>query len=204
MQVVCLDLEGVLVPEIWIGVAERTGIQALRATTRDIADYDQLMRQRLRLLTEHNLGMADVQDVIKDLRPLDGAAKFLAWLRERFQVIILSDTFYEFAKPLMAQLDWPTIFCHRLEEDAAGRIVNYSIRLPEHKRHAVDSLKALNFKVMAAGDSFNDTGMLGAADRGFFLHAPENVTRAFPQFKTMASYGELKAAIEVASRELAD
>jgi phosphoserine/homoserine phosphotransferase len=198
--VACLDLEGVLVPEIWINVAERTGIEALRITTRDEPDYDKLMKQRLRILAEHGLRLSDIQDVIGTLRPLPGAAEFLAWLRARAQVLILSDTFYEFAAPLMRQLAWPTLFCHKLGVDAEGRIVDYHIRLPDQKRRTVEALRALNFRVVAAGDSYNDTAMLGAADFGILFRPPENVIAEFPQFPVTRSYDELRRAFEQGER----
>lgn len=195
MEIVCLDLEGVLVPEIWINFAKRTGIKELEATTRDIPDYDVLMRQRLRILDEHKLGLKDIQAVIADMGPLPGAGEFLAWVREHFQLIILSDTFYEFAHPLMRQLDWPTLMCHRLETDDAGRISNYVLRQPDQKRQAVKALHGLNYRVVAAGDSYNDTSMLSEADKGIFFDAPENVIREFPQFPVTRNYDELKAEI---------
>jgi phosphoserine/homoserine phosphotransferase len=194
VQIACLDLEGVLVPEIWIDVAERTGIDALRRTTRDEPDYDVLMRGRLRILAEHGLGLADIQQVIAGMRPLPGARDFLDWLRERFQVVILSDTFYEFADPLMAQLGRPTLLCHRLETDAAGRIVAYHIRLPDQKRRAVRAFRDLAFRVVAAGDSYNDTAMLAEADAGILFRPPRNVIDEFPQFPVATTYDELRAA----------
>lgn len=199
MEIVCLDLEGVLVPEIWINFAKRTGIKSLEATTRDIPDYDVLMRQRLRILDEHKLGLNDIQAVIADMGPLPGAAEFVEWVREHFQLIILSDTFYEFAHPLMRQLGWPTIMCHKLETDDAGRITNYVLRQPDQKREAVKALHGLNYRVIAAGDSYNDTNMLGEADRGILFDAPENVIREFPQFPVTRSYEELKAQIRQGS-----
>jgi phosphoserine/homoserine phosphotransferase len=203
MELVCLDLEGVLVPEIWINFAKKTGIQALEATTRDIPDYDVLMTQRLRILREHNLGLPDIQAVIADMGPLPGAKEFVEWVRTHFQLIILSDTFYEFAHPLMRQLGWPTIFCHKLETDAAGMITDYTLRQPDQKRAAVNALKSLNFRVIAAGDSYNDTTMLGAADHGFLFDAPENVIREFPQFPALHGYEALKAKIrEVSVRDI--
>lgn len=191
MQVVCLDLEGVLVPEIWIKFAEKTGIEALKATTRDIPDYDELMQQRLRLLDENNLDLAAIQEVIATLEPLPGAREFLDELRQRFQVIILSDTFYEFSKPLMAQLAWPTIFCHRLEINDQGRVVNYVLRQKDPKRQSVKALKSLNYTVFAAGDSYNDTTMLEEADAGFLFRAPDNVIAEFPQYQVTTEYAEL-------------
>jgi len=195
MEIVCLDLEGVLVPEIWINFAKRTGIKELEATTRDIPDYDVLMKQRLRILDEHKLGLIDIQAVIAEMGPLPGAPEFVEWVREHFQLIILSDTFYEFAHPLMRQLGWPTIMCHKLETNDEGRITNYLLRQPDQKRMAVKSLHALNFKVVAAGDSYNDTGMLSEADKGILFDAPANVIREFPQFPVTTNYEELKDQI---------
>jgi phosphoserine/homoserine phosphotransferase len=203
MQVICLDLEGVLVPEIWIAFAERTGIAEFRRTTRDEPDYDKLMRWRLGLLREHGLKLADIQAVIAGMAPMEGAREFLDTLRSAFQVVILSDTFYEFADPLMRQLGRPTLFCHRLVVDEAGFVVDYRLRQPDQKRHAVNALKSLNFRVIAAGDSFNDTGMLGAADAGFFIHPPPAIAERFPQFPVCSSYAELQAAIQDASARLA-
>ena len=194
--IACLDLEGVLVPEIWINVAQRTGIDALRATTRDVADYSQLMRQRLDICEQNGLGIGDISDVIAELRPLDGAEDFLAWLREKSQVVILSDTFYEFAQPLMRQLDFPTLFCHRLEIAEGGRITGFQLRMPDQKREAVKALKKLNFRVVAAGDSYNDVTMLTEADAGILFSPPENVIAEFPQFPVTVDYPGLKAAFE--------
>ena len=199
MELVCLDLEGVLVPEIWIAFAERTGIDELRATTRDIPDYNVLMTQRLSILDQHGLKIDDIQEVIATLEPLPGAIEFIAWLRERFQVIILSDTFYEFSQPLMRQLQWPTLFCHRLLTDDGGRVVDYKLRQEDPKRASVEALQSLNYRVLAAGDSYNDTTMLGAADVGFLIHAPQNVIEEFPQFRPVDSLEELKAAFLEAS-----
>lgn len=203
MELACLDLEGVLVPEIWIAFAERTGIEELRATTRDIPDYNVLMRQRLDILQQHNLKIDDIQQVIATLEPLPGARDFLDWLRERFQVIILSDTFYEFSQPLMRQLAWPTLFCHRLVVDEAGTVVDYKLRQEDPKRASVQALHGLNYRVLAAGDSYNDTTMLGEADVGFLIHAPQNVIEEFPQFKAMESLQQLKVAFcDASNREL--
>jgi phosphoserine / homoserine phosphotransferase len=199
MHIVCLDLEGVLVPEIWIAFAERTGIAEFRRTTRDEPDYDKLMRWRLELLRQHGLKLADIQAVIAGLAPLPGAREFLDGLRERYQVIILSDTFYEFADPLMRQLGRPTIFCHRLLTNDEGYVTAYRLRQPDQKRHAVNALKALNFKVMAAGDSYNDTGMLSAADAGFFIHPPQAITVQFPQFPVHHDYASLRASLDAAA-----
>jgi phosphoserine/homoserine phosphotransferase len=193
--VVCLDLEGVLVPEIWIEVAERTGIAELRRTTRDEPDYDRLMRRRLEILDEHGLGIAEIQDAIARMGPLPGAGEFLAQLRERFQVLILSDTFAQFARPIMRQLGWPTLFCHELAIDPAGRIRDYHLRMPDQKRHAVRALRELRFRVIAAGDSYNDTAMLAEADAGLLFRPPDNVVRDFPQYPVTASHVELLAAI---------
>jgi phosphoserine / homoserine phosphotransferase len=188
----CLDLEGVLIPEIWINVAEKTGIADLRLTTRDMPDYGALMKRRLGILDEHKLRLADIQSVIAMMRPLEGATEFIEWLRERCQVIIVSDTFSEFALPLMRQLGYPTIFCNRLEVDTAGRIVNYHLRQPDQKRASVIALKGLQFRVLATGDAYNDTSMLGAADAGVFFRPPQNVAKEFPQFPVVHTYEGLK------------
>ena len=193
MKLACLDLEGVLIPEIWINVAESTGIEALRRTTRDEPDYDVLMRSRLEILAEHGLGLPDIQEVIGRMRPLEGAIEFLDWLRERFQVVILSDTFYEFADPLMAQIGRPILFCHRIETDDSGRVVAYHIRLEDQKRKAVEAFRQLNFQVVAAGDSYNDTSMLTEADAGILFRPPDNVIEDFPQFPVTRSFEELRA-----------
>lgn len=193
---VTLDLEGVLVPEIWIAFAEKTGIAELRRTTRDEPDYDKLMRGRLRILDEHGLKLPDIQQVIGTLSPLEGAKTFLDELRSITQVIILSDTFAEFAQPLMRQLAWPSIFCHQLEVASDGRIVDYKLRQPNQKQKAVAAFKSLNYFVLAAGDSFNDTTMLAEADVGFFFHAPKSIQAQFPQFKPFENYSELLAAIK--------
>lgn len=203
MQIVCLDLEGVLVPEIWIEFSKRTGIPEFSRTTRDEPDYDKLMNFRIGLLAQHKLKLADIQAVIATISPLPGAREFLDGLRETFQVIILSDTFYEFADPLMRQLGRPTLFCHRLLIDDAGFVRGYKLRQPDQKRHAVNALKSLNFQVMAAGDSYNDTAMLGAADAGFLIHPPEAIVQQFPQFKPHHGYAELRASIDAASSRLA-
>ena len=203
MQIVCLDLEGVLVPEIWIEFASRTGIPELRRTTRDEPDYDKLMTGRLAILREHGLGLPDIQRVIAAMGPMAGAREFLDALRETYQVIILSDTFYEFARPLMQQLGQPTLFCHSLEADADGMLVAYRLRMPDQKREAVRRLRELNFRVVAAGDSYNDTAMLGAAHRGILFHPPENVAREFPQFPVTKSYAELRREIDRAFGALA-
>jgi len=195
-SIACLDLEGVLVPEIWINVARRTGIDELMATTRDIADYSQLMQQRLDICEKNGLGIREITDVIAELRPLDGAEDFLSWLRENSQVIILSDTFYDFSQPLMRQLDFPTLFCHRLEIAGDGRITDFQLRMPDQKREAVKALKKLNFRVVAAGDSYNDISMLSEADAGILFSPPENVVAEFPQFPVTVDYSGLQAAFE--------
>lgn len=192
--IVALDLEGVLVPEIWIAVAQRTGIEALRRTTRDEPDYDVLMRYRLDLLDQHGLTLALIQEVISTLAPLDGAREFLDELRTLTQVVILSDTFGEFAQPLMRQLGWPTLLCHHLVVQD-GKITGYHLRQPNQKQRAVEAFQNLNYKVIAAGDSFNDTTMLGQADAGFLFHAPENIRSQFPQFPAFEEYDDLMLAI---------
>jgi len=202
VQIVCLDMEGVLVPEIWIEFAQRTGIPELRRTTRDEPDYDTLMKYRLNILAQHKLGLPDIQAVIAQMGPMEGCKDFLDSLRESYQVVILSDTFYEFAKPLMAQMGQPSLFCHRLEADANGMLVNYHLRMPDQKRAAVKAFKSLNFKVIAAGDSYNDTSMLGEADAGILMHPPENVVREFPQYPVVRSYPELRAEIDKASARI--
>ena len=202
MQIACLDLEGVLVPEIWINVAERTGIKELRVTTRDISDYDVLMRQRIRILDGHNLKLADIQKVIAGMGPMPGAHEFLNRLREKFQVIILSDTFYDFAAPLMQQLGHPTLLCHRLKIDSNGRVADYHLRMPDQKREAVKALHHLKFKVVAAGDSYNDTAMLAEADAGILFCPPQNVIDEFPQFLVTTTYNELYDAFHKASTEI--
>ncbi|MBM4153242.1 MAG: bifunctional phosphoserine phosphatase/homoserine phosphotransferase ThrH [Kiritimatiellaceae bacterium] len=202
MRIACLDLEGVLVPEIWINVAERTGIEELRVTTRDIPDYDVLMRQRLRILDQHGLKLADLQKVIAGMGPLPGAHDFLNRLRDAFQVLILSDTFYEFAAPLMQQLGHPTLFCHRLETDQTGRIIQYHLRMQDQKREAVRALHALNFILIAAGDSYNDTNMLAEADAGILFCPPQNVINEFPQFPVTTTYDELYDAFTSAAQSL--
>ena len=204
MEIACLDLEGVLIPEIWIAFAEETGIEALKATTRDIPDYDVLMQQRLRILDEHGLGLNEIQAVIARLKPLEGAVEFVDWLRERFQVIILSDTFYEFSQPLMRQLGFPTLLCHQLEVDEkTGRVTDYKLRQANPKRQAVLSLKSLYYRIIAAGDSYNDTTMLAEADEGILFMAPDNVVAEFPQFPAIYGYDNLKQAfIDASNRPL--
>jgi phosphoserine/homoserine phosphotransferase len=192
VEIACLDLEGVLVPEIWIDFANRTGIEELKATTRDIPDYDELMQQRLRLLDQHGLKLADIQEVIAGMAPIPGAREFLDWLRERFQVVILSDTFYEFSEPLMRQLGWPTLLCHKLGIDEDGRVADYHIRQKDPKRCAVQAFQGLNYRIIAAGDSYNDTTMLSQAEAGILFKSPQNVIDEFPQFPAVHEYDELK------------
>lgn len=202
MELACLDLEGVLVPEIWIDVAEASGIDELRLTTRDISDYAELMAHRLRVLAAHGLGLADIQAVIAKMSPLPGAPEFLDWLRARYQVVILSDTFYQFADPLMAQLGRPTLLCHRLEVSGDGRITGYRLRMPDQKRAAVQAFQQLNFACIAVGDSYNDTSMLGQAEAGILFRAPQRVLAEFPWFPAATSYPELQTAFERASRDI--
>ncbi len=194
MILACLDLEGVLVPEIWIAFAEKTGIEKLRLTTRDIPDYDELMKGRLKILDENNLKLDDIQEVIRGISPLEGAREFLDWLRTEYQAIILSDTFYEFAGPLMAQLGYPTLFCNFLEVGKNGAIKNYRLRQSDGKTKAVRAFKNLNFKTVAAGDSYNDTGMLQEADDGIFFRPPESIVEEFPQFQVTRTFPELREA----------
>jgi phosphoserine/homoserine phosphotransferase len=202
VQLVCLDLEGVLVPEIWIAFSERTGIPELRRTTRDEPDYDKLMRGRLEILRRHRLGLPDIQKVIRDMGPEPGAREFLDALRREFQVVILSDTFYEFAMPLMEQLGFPTLFCHRLETDAAGFVTGYRLRMPDQKRASVRAFRDLAFQVIAAGDSYNDTAMLGAAHAGILFRPPQNVVDEFPQFPVVREYPAFLAAVRDTARRL--
>ncbi len=190
--IVCLDLEGVLVPEIWINVALKIGIEELKITTREMPDYDALMTRRLAILDQHKLTLHDIQGVIDKMGPLEGAVDFVAWLRERCQTIILSDTFYQFAHPLMRQLGFPTLFCNQLEIDKAGRIVSYHMRMQNQKKYSVAALKSLNFHVLAAGDAYNDTAMLGEAHAGFFFCPPDHLPKEFPQFPVTKTYEELK------------
>jgi phosphoserine/homoserine phosphotransferase len=191
----CLDLEGVLLPEIWVKFAEKTGIEELKLTTRDIPDYDELMQARLKILADHNLKIHDIQKVIATLSPLEGAVDFLQWLKSEFQVIILSDTYYEFIGPLMKQLDYPTVFCHSLVIDENGIIADYKLRQTDQKTKAVKALQSLNFQVISAGDSYNDTGMLQQADGGILFCPPENVIKDFPQFPVAKNYAEFKSLL---------
>ncbi|MCH2190842.1 MAG: bifunctional phosphoserine phosphatase/homoserine phosphotransferase ThrH [Gammaproteobacteria bacterium] len=198
MNIVCLDLEGVLIPEIWINFAEKVGVKELTATTRDIPDYDELMKFRLDLCAKHDFRIQDIQEVISTLSPLEGAKEFSCALRQDYQMIILSDTFQEFATPMMRQLDWPTIFCHELIIGANGKIENYKLRKADHKRETVKRLHELNFNVVAAGDSYNDTTMLSEAEQGILFCPPQNVIDEFPQFPVSKSYQELRAEIDSA------
>jgi phosphoserine/homoserine phosphotransferase len=194
-RLIASDLEGVLVPEIWIAFAEKTGIEQLRLTTRDITDYDQLMQMRLKILKERSLRLQDIQDVIATISPLPGAEKFTAWIRERTQFVILSDTFYEFAKPLMAQLGYPTIFCHSLEVDDGGTITGYRLRLDQSKRRAIAAFRELQFNTLAMGDSYNDIAMLERADAGVLFNPPDNVIDDHPHLPVIRSFGEAKRFI---------
>jgi phosphoserine/homoserine phosphotransferase len=201
-MIACLDLEGVLLPEIWIKFAEKTGIDELKVTTRDIPDYSKLMQKRLDILQAHNLKINDIQNVINTLEPLEGAKEFLFWLKSEFQVIILSDTFYEFSGPLMKQLDYPTLFCHQLVVDNKGSIVDFHLRQEDQKTKAVKALQGLNFKVISAGDSYNDTGMLKQADSGILFCPPESVIKEFPQYPIAKNYSEFKALLMSAREKL--
>ena len=202
MKVVCLDLEGVLVPEIWIAFAESTGIEELRMTTRDISDYDELMSKRLKILKDNSFTIDDIQSVISSLEPFPGAKKLLAWIRKHFQLVILSDTFYEFSAPLMAKLDFPTILCHTLNINEEGFISNYKLRQQDAKRKAVEGFQAMNFKVLAAGDSHNDIGMLSAAEYGFFINAPDVIKNLYPGFQSVDGFDGLKESITRADLEI--
>jgi phosphoserine / homoserine phosphotransferase len=200
--VVCLDMEGVLTPEIWVEFASQVGIEELTLTTRDEPDYDKLMQRRILLLERHGVRLADIQRVIERLGPLPGAREFLSELRARYQAVILSDTYYEFALPIMRQLDWPTLFCHRLETDAAGRVVGYRLRMRDQKRAAVAALRGLNFGTIAVGDSYNDISMLQEAQAGILFRPPVEIARQFPQFPVVSNYSELAAAIGEAAAHI--
>jgi len=203
VEIACLDLEGVLVPEIWIEFAEKTGIDALKATTRDIPDYDELMTMRLAELAKHKLGLPEIQSVIETLSPLEGAVEFIDWLRARFQVVILSDTFYEFAGPLMKQLGYPTLLCHKLGVDAEGKVQSYHIRQPNPKRQSIVALKSLYYRTIAAGDSYNDTTMLAEADAGILFKSPKNVIEEFPQYPAVHTYEDLRVEfLKASNRDL--
>jgi phosphoserine/homoserine phosphotransferase len=196
MHIVCSDLEGVFVPEIWINVAEKTGIEELRLTTRDIADYDVLMKRRLKILDENHLKIDDIQAVIATMKPLDGAIDFLNWLRSRTQIIVVSDTFDQFARPLMEKLGWPTLFCHTLSITPDGLVSDYVLRQKDGKRESVMSLRKLNYKIIAVGDSYNDIAMLKEADSGILFNPPDNVKNEFPEFPVTFSYEALKQMIQ--------
>lgn len=204
MELACLDLEGVLIPEIWIEFAEKVGVPELKATTRDIPDYDVLMKQRLALLDQHDLGVNEIQEVITTLSPLDGAADFLNWLRARFQVVILSDTFYQFAGPLMAQLGNPTLLCHNLVIDESGKVTDYQLRQKDPKRQAIIAMKSLYYRTIAAGDSYNDTAMLEEAHAGILFRAPDNVIAEFPQYPVARDYDQFRQEfLKASNRPLA-
>jgi len=196
MYVVCPDLEGILVPEIWISVAEKAGIEELRLTTRDVPDYDQLMRGRLEILKRVNLKIRDIQEIIQSMEPLDGALEFLEWIRERFQIILVSDTFVEFADPLLEKLNRPTLFCNSLIIDADGTIADYQLRQRDGKRHVVEALRGLGFEVIGIGDSYNDGTMLEAANHGILFRPPQNIKSEFPHFPVIETYEELKLVLE--------
>ena len=196
MHIVCSDLEGIFIPEIWINVAEKTGIEALRLTTRDIPDYDVLMKKRLAILDENKIKLKDITDVIGRMAPLEGAMAFIDWLRQRTQLIVVSDTYMEFARPMMAKLGWPTLFCHNLSVNPEGFIVDYNLRQKDSKRMAVASLKSLNYRVISMGDSYNDITMLQEADTGILFNPPDNVKNEFTEFPVCNSYDELKRIVE--------
>ena len=196
MQILCTDLEGVLVPEIWINVAQKTGIDELKLTTRDVPDYDVLMGKRLDILTSNGLKLKDITDVIETMAPMDGAIEFLNWLRPQIQAIIVSDTYVEFAKPLMAKLGWPTLLCNSLSIDGSGAIADYHLRQKDGKRHVVNALQNLNYEVIAMGDSYNDLTMLRTAEHGILFRPPENVVAEYPQFPVTNTYEELQQALE--------
>lgn len=195
MKIIVADLEGVFLPEIWVSVAEKTGIEALKLTTRDISDYDVLMTKRLSLVRENNLKIQDIQQVIATLQPLDGALDILTWIRAEAQIILLSDTFLEFAQPLMAKLDYPTLFCHNLTVDNQGNITGYNIRINNQKTQAVKALQGLNYHVIAFGDSYNDLGMIQEADQGFLFNPPDSIVADYPQIPVTRNYQELKAMV---------
>ncbi len=201
MYIVCSDLEGVFIPEIWINVAEKTGISELRLTTRDISDYDILMRKRLQLLKDNHLKLSDIQAVIDTMNPLEGAVEFLDWLRSTTQVIVVSDTFKEFAGPMMKKLGWPTLFCHSLTVDSSGMIASYDLRQTHAKEKTTLAMKSLNYQIIAMGDSYNDIAMLKAADKGLLFRPPENVIREFPEFPVTHDYDRLKELIQAIINE---
>jgi len=195
MYIICADLEGIFVPEVWINVAEKTGIKELRLTTRDISDYDVLMKKRLSILDENGLKLKDITDVIATMEPLDGALEFLDWLRSQIQLIVVSDTYVEFAKPLMEKLKWPTLFCHSLSVNKKGKIAGYNLRQKDSKKMTVLSLQSLNYKVIAIGDSYNDITMLKEANTGILFRPPDNVKDEYPQFSVSYGYEEFKKII---------
>jgi phosphoserine/homoserine phosphotransferase len=196
MKILCSDLEGIFLPEIWINVAAKTGIEELKLTTRDIPDYDVLMKRRLGILDAHGLKLADITDVIATMEPLDGALEFLEWIRERTQIIVVSDTYVEFARPLMKKLGWPTLFCHHLTTGSDGAITNYNLRQADSKRKTVQALKTLNYEVVAIGDSYNDITMLQEADSGILFNPPDNVKNEYPELPATYNYTELKAVLQ--------
>lgn len=196
MHAICSDLEGVWVPEVWINVAQKTGIEELRLTTRDIKDYDELMQHRLKILEKHNLKLKDIQDVIASIKPMDGAYDMVQWLKTVTRFIVVSDTFTQFAEPLMQQLDWPTLFCHNLEIDSEDRVVNYHLRQKDPKRQVVKALQSLDYEVIAFGDSYNDVTMLEQADKAFLFKAPQNVIEDYPQYPVASTYEEMKALLD--------
>ncbi|MHA1229591.1 MAG: bifunctional phosphoserine phosphatase/homoserine phosphotransferase ThrH [Candidatus Helarchaeota archaeon] len=195
MYLVCADLEGIFTPEVWVNVALKTGIEELKLTTRDIPDYDRLMKRRLEILKENNIKLKDIQEIIEEIEPLPGALNFLNWLRENTQIIILSDTFIEFGMPFMRKLGYPTLLCHDLEIDKNGMISNYRLRIKDMKRKTVKAFKEMNYEIIAIGDSYNDTGMLAEATYGILFRPPENVIKEFPDFSVVYSYEELKSLI---------
>lgn len=195
MNLICSDLEGVFIPEIWINVAIRTGIEELKLTTRDISDYDVLMKRRLQILDANNLKLKDIMDVIAGVDPLEGAVEFVEWLRSNYQLIVVSDTFDQFAQPLMKKMGWPTIFCHTLLVDESGRVTGYKLRQTDAKRKTVNALRSLDYRVVAFGDSYNDIGMLQAADQGILFSPPDNVVAEYPEFPVTRNYDELKKLI---------
>jgi len=192
MHIVCCDLEGVWVPEIWINVSKKTGIDALKYTTRDIKDYDELMRYRLDILEKHNLRLKDIQDVISTITPLEGALETMKWIKSVSPLVIVSDTFTEFAKPILRQLDYPLLFCHSLEVDSNNKIIGYKLRQKDPKRQVIKALKSLNYTVIAFGDSYNDVSMLLEADKAFLYTPPDNVKKDYPQFPVAMNYKEMK------------
>jgi phosphoserine/homoserine phosphotransferase len=202
LEIVCVDLEGVLLPEIWINVAERTGIKELRLTTRDVANYDELMKRRLAILKEHKLGLREIEQVVQTMEPLEGAPEFIERLKNDYQVVVLSDTYYEFAGPLMVKLGFPTLFCHTLEVAEDGTIVDYRLRQPDSKRKAVQALHTLNYRIIAVGDSYNDTSMLSEADAGILFRAPENVINEFPNFPHTRTYEALEIRIQESAERI--